>query len=267
VARPILTELGLYKLWGEDPERTQVFARAFMAPLTRALSESYAYGVDRVPASGGIVIAANHFSTVDPLFLGIFTRRAIYFMAKLELLDMPVFGEVLRWLGAFAVRRGEGDRDSLRVARWLAAEGHAVGFFMEGTRQQLGYPSPGHAGAAMVAIQEGVPVVPCGIDTFQWSMGNRRPCALVWGEPLDLGGLGRNGRGYKEGARIVDEAILGLWRQAANAVVDRFPEELPDGAPRSAQIGSRGALRIHGPSWPHEDWAAEPLGPVYREAG
>ena len=90
MARPILTELGLYKLWGEDPERTQVFARAFMAPLIRALSESYAYGVDRVPASGGIVIAANHFSTVDPLFLGIFTRRSIYFMAKLELLEMPV---------------------------------------------------------------------------------------------------------------------------------------------------------------------------------
>ena len=263
----MLTELGLYKLWGEDPERTQVFARGFMAPIVRALSESYAYGVDRVPASGGIVIAANHFATVDPLFLGIFTRRSIYFMSKLELLEMPVLGEVLRWLGAFAVRRGEGDRDSLRVARWAAAEGHAVGFFMEGTRQHFGYPSPGHAGAAMVAIQEGVPVVPCGIDTFQWSMSNRRPCALVWGEPLDLGGLGRNGRGYKEGARIVDEAILGLWRQAAQAVVERFPEELEDGAVRSAQIGSCAALRTNGPSWPHEDWAKEPLGPIYRGAG
>ena len=197
----MLTELGLYKLWGEDPERTQVFARGFMAPIVRALSESYAYGVDRVPASGGIVIAANHFATVDPLFLGIFTRRSIYFMSKLELLEMPVLGEVLRWLGAFAVRRGEGDRDSLRVARWAAAEGHAVGFFMEGTRQHFGYPSPGHAGAAMVAIQEGVPVVPCGIDTFQWSIEQSPAVRARLGRTARSRRPGRNGRGYKEGAR------------------------------------------------------------------
>jgi 1-acyl-sn-glycerol-3-phosphate acyltransferase len=263
----LLTKLGLYKLWREDPERTQVWARRFMPAVVRALSESYAYGVDRVPSSGGIVIASNHFSTIDPLFLGIFTRRSVYFMSKLELLEMPVFGEVLRWLGAFAVRRGEGDRDALRVARWLAAEGHAIGFFMEGTRQQLGYPAPGHAGAAMVAIQEGVPVVPCGIDTFRWSLANRRPCALVWGEPIDLGGLPRNGRGYKEGARILDEAILALWRQAARAVADGFPATLEDGAPRSGQIGSAGVIRIHARSWPHDEWAEEPLGPIYREAG
>jgi 1-acyl-sn-glycerol-3-phosphate acyltransferase len=263
----MLTELGLYKLWGEDPERAQVFARRFMPFVVRRLSESYAYGVDRVPDAGGLVIASNHFSTIDPLFLGIFTRRPIYFMAKLELLEMPVLGEVLRWIGAFAVRRGEGDRDALRVARWLAAQGHAVGFFMEGTRQQLGYPAPGHPGAAMVAIQEDVPVVPCGIDTFGWSMANRRPCALVWGEPIDLSGLPRNGRGYKEGARIVDEAILGLWRQAAHAVVDGFPARLPDGAARCGQLGHRHVVRQHAPSWPHEEWAAVPLGPVYREAG
>lgn len=263
----MLTELGLYKLWGENPERTQVFARRFMPSVVRALSKSYAYGVDRVPASGGLVLAANHFSTIDPLLLGIFTRRSTYFMSKLELLEMPVLGEVLRWLGAFAVRRGEGDRSALRVARWLAAEGHPVGFFMEGTRQQLGYPAPGHAGAAMVAIQEGVPVVPCGLDTFQWSLSNRRPCALVWGEPIDLRGLPRNGRGYKEGARIVDAAILELWRQAAHAVVGGFPTALPDGAPRSGQIGSSGVIRGAAPSWPHEEWAEVPLGPVYREAG
>ena len=95
----------------------------------------------------------------------------------------------------------------------------------------------------------------------------RRPCALVWGEPIDLGGLGRNGRGYKEGARIVDEAILGLWRQAAKAVVERFPEELRTARCEARRSAAAAALRTHGPSWPHEDWAKEPLGPVYRGAG
>jgi 1-acyl-sn-glycerol-3-phosphate acyltransferase len=263
----MLTELGLYKLWGEDPQRMQLFVRRFMPPVVRALTTSYAYGVDRVPASGGVVLAANHFTTIDPLLVGIYTRRSAYFMAKLELLEMPVLGEVIRWVGAFAVRRGEGDRDAIRVARWLAAEGHAVGFFMEGTRQQLGHPVPGHPGAAMVAIQEGVPIVPCGIDTFRWTLRHRRPCALAWGEPIDLSGLPKNGRGYKEGTRIVDAAILDLWRQAAAAVADGFPERLADGAPRSGQLGGGEGVQVPARSWPHESWAEGPLGPVYRKDG
>ena len=263
----MLTELGLYKLWREDPERAQSFAHYFMAPVVRALAPSYGYGRDRVPDSGGIVVAVNHFSALDPAFVGIFSRRTLYFMAKIELLEVPIAGELLRWVGTFAVRRGEGDRDALRVARWVVREGHAAGFFMEGTRQQFGYPGPGHAGAAMIAIQEEVPLVPCGIDTFQWSLRNRRPCALVWGEPIDLTGLPKNGRGYKEGARIVDDAILRLWRQAAEAVVAGFPEQLADGAKRFGQISGGGTAFVRAQPWPDEEWAEGPLGPVYRGRG
>ena len=259
----MLTELGLYKLWGEDPERAQMFARLFMGHVTRALSNSWSYGAERIPRAGGLVVAANHFATLDPLFVAIFCTRSIYYMAKLELLEVPVAGEILRWLGAFAVKRGEGDRDALRVARWVAAEGHAVGFFMEGTRQKLGYPAPGHPGAAMIAIQEGVPLVPCGIDTFKWSIHNRRPCALVWGEPVDLSGLPRNGRGYKEGARIVDAEIVRLWRQAAQVVVDGFPESNDDGARRAGPVHPRECALVRAQPWPTEPWAKEPLGPVF----
>ena len=106
------------------------------------------------------MVASNHLNAIDPLLLPIFCPRTLYLMAKIELLEVPVAGEVLRWLGSFAVRRGEGDRDAIRVARWAVAEGHGVGFFSEGTRQQLGYPGVSHAGAAMIAIQEGVPLVP-----------------------------------------------------------------------------------------------------------
>jgi 1-acyl-sn-glycerol-3-phosphate acyltransferase len=260
----VLTELGVYKLWGEDPEQTQRFARVFMGHVTLALTRSASYGAERVPQSGGIVVACNHFAAVDPLVVPIFCPRTLYVMAKRELLEVPIAGEVLRWLGSFAVRRGEGDRDSLRVARWLVAEGHAVGFFMEGTRQKLGYPTPGHPGAAMVAIQEEVPLVPCGIDTFRWSLRNRRPSAVVWGEPLDLGGLPKNGRGYKEGAAIIDEAILGLWRQAAVAAAAGLPAMLADGSPRRGPTRPRDVPHEEGRSWPDEPWAEGPLGPVYR---
>ena len=210
------------------------------------------------------MIAANHLSEVDPAVLGIHSRRTLYYMAKIELLSVPIAGEILRWTGTFAVRRGEGDRDSMRVARWAAREGHAVGMFMEGTRQMFGYPGPMHPGAAMVAIQEGVPVVPCGLDTFGWSLKNRRTSCVVWGEPIDLD-LPRTGKGYKEGAAIVEEEIVRLWRMAAQAIADGFPEELPDGAKRGRARASRHQMSSPElPNWPGDEWASGPLGPVYK---
>jgi 1-acyl-sn-glycerol-3-phosphate acyltransferase len=260
----VLTRIGLYKLLGENPERAWDAARRVVTPVMQAIAPSYGYGHDRVPARGGLVVAMNHFSEIDPTLVGVHSRRALYYMAKIELLSVPVAGEFLRWMGAFAVRRGEGDRDSLRVARWAIEAGHAVGVFAEGTRQQRGYPGPMHAGAAMLAIQTGVPLVPCGLDSFGWSLRNRRPCCVVWGEPLTLD-LPRNGRGYKEGTAVVEERVTELWRLAAQAVADRFPDALPDGARRAPPLRSPRTLAYPELApWPTEPWAAEPLGPVYR---
>ena len=83
-----------------------------------------------------------------------------------------------------------------------------------------------HAGAAMLAIQEDVPIVPCGVDTFGWSFKNRRTCCVVWGEPVRLD-LPRNGKGYKEGTRILEEIVTGLWESP------RRPA--PTGSPRRSR--------------------------------
>jgi 1-acyl-sn-glycerol-3-phosphate acyltransferase len=262
----MLTRLGLYKLLGENPERTWPFARRLVIPIVNRIAPSWAYGYELVPATGGAVVATNHFSEIDPAVLGLHCRRTLYYMTKIELLSAPIAGELLRWTGAFAVRRGEGDRDSLRVARWAAGAGHVVGVFAEGTRQQLGHPGPMHAGAAMIAIQEGVPIVPAGIDTFGWSIRNRRRCCVVWGEPLRLD-LPRTGKGYKEGTAVLEERILSLWRTAAQAVADGFPVTLPNGLRRSGLLRPPDTLAYPDlPPWPDEEWAAGPLGPVYREA-
>ena len=260
----MLTRLGLYKLLGESPERTWPFARTFANPITNLIAPSWGYGHERMPATGGAVVAANHFSEIDPAVLGLHSRRTLYYMAKIELLSVPVAGEFLRWTGAFAVRRGEGDRDSLRVARWAAREGHVVGMFAEGTRQQVGYPGPMHPGAAMVAIQEDVPIVPCGVDTFGWGFRNRRTCCVVWGDPIRLD-LPRTGKGYKEGGTVVEEVVVGLWRVAVQAAADGFPETLPDGSRRSRTVGRRKFIsHPELATWPEDEWAATPLGPVYR---
>jgi hypothetical protein len=88
-------------------------------------------------------------------------------------------------------------------------------------------------GATMIALQEGVPIIPCGIYSFGWTRNNRMPCALVWGNPIDLSGLPRAGRGYKQAAEILGKEIVRLWRLAGEAIAAGFPEQLPDGSRRS----------------------------------
>lgn len=232
----VLTRLGLPFLWGADVEKAWVLMRFNVVPLTtRWLAPgSYSYGLERLPKQGGGVLALNHLSAIDPPLVGSFSNRTIWYMMKSQLGDRPLLGEVLGWAGGFPICRGRDNRDGLRNARELVREGHLVGIFVEGSRQRLGYPGDIRAGALMVAMKECVPVIPCGIETFGWTMSNRRSCAIVWGEPMTFDGLPLNGAGYKQAAEILRAEIGRLWRQAAGAVADGFPAELSDGASRSS---------------------------------
>ena len=232
----LLTRLGIPKLWREDSEVLWHYMRYFVAPPTMLLAPSYGYGVERVPLSGGAVIAANHLSAIDHSLIGLFCPRAVHYMAKVELMSMPVIGEILTWTGAFAVRRGERDLQALRHARRVVRAGHVLGMHIEGTRQRLGYPGRARPGAAIIAVQEGVPLVPCGIETFRWSPTNRRPCSLVWGEPIGTDAFPRTKGGYAEATEVVHREVVRLWRQAAEARVAGFPTRLPDGTARNGWV-------------------------------
>ncbi len=223
----------LLKWWRGDAEAGWRVGRAFVPRIAVLLAPAAGYGVERIPRHGGGVVAANHFSGIDHPLIGAFSPRTIYFLAKAELFEVPIVGATLASLGVFGVRRGEGDRDALRWARKLAREGNLVGVHLEGTRQRFGHPGPMQPGGLMIAMQEGVPVIPCGLDTFGWSPTNRRLCAVVWGDPMRLDDLPRNRRGYAQAAEIVGADIVRLWRQAAHAAAAGLPTELPDGAKRS----------------------------------
>jgi 1-acyl-sn-glycerol-3-phosphate acyltransferase len=238
----LLTRLRIPWLWGADVERAWVFMYTHVKPITAHLMApgSCAYGRDRIPASGGGVLAANHLSALDPPLVGSFSRRAIWYMMKAELLEIPVVGEALTWTGAFPIRRGQGDRDGIRKARELVREGHIVGVFVEGTRQRLGYPTRDiHAGAVAIAMNENVPVIPTGVESFGWSRKNRRACCVVYGAPMTFEGIPRNGRGYREATELLADEIYRLWRQAAEAIAAGRPPELPDGTPRTGIPGFR----------------------------
>jgi 1-acyl-sn-glycerol-3-phosphate acyltransferase len=245
----LLSRLGIPWLWGGDVEKGWVFMRFNVVPITTMwlAPGSYSYGLERLPAEGGAVLAVNHLSAIDPPLVGSFSNRTIFYMAKQEILEIPIVGEALTWTGGFPIRRGASDRDALRKARELVRAGHMVGVFVEGTRQRFGYPGPVLAGASTIALKEGVPIIPVGIETFGWSRRNRRACCVVWGEPMSLSGIDRNGRGHKEAAEIMRLELLRLWRQAAEAVVAGFPPELPDGTRRYSWPRAREFRRAKAP--------------------
>ena len=170
------------------------------------------YGKDRVPPTGGCVVASNHFSWLDPVVLGVASPRVVYYMAKMEAHRVPGLGGFIRLFGCFPVRRGESDREAVRTMRRIVADGHALGLFVEGTRQRSGVPGEVQPGAAMVAIQESVPIVPVAIHGTQlWKPGSRQPVSIAWGEPMTFEGLPKGGKGYKQASALVQAEIRRLW--------------------------------------------------------
>lgn len=163
-------------------------------PVLRGLFRERWTGAERLPKTGGYVLAANHWSNFDPWPLGMtmFPRRYLRFMAKSELFWFPL-GPFIRSCGAFPVRRGERDQEAIDTAVRLCREGNIVVMFPEGTRREKGLRKKREArwrtGAARIALEAGVPLVPAGIVGTA-ALARLGAVRVAFGEPIDLGDLG-----------------------------------------------------------------------------
>jgi glycerol-3-phosphate dehydrogenase (NAD(P)+) len=119
-------------------------------------------GREHVP-EGGVVLAANHRSFLDPFAIGYCIPRPVYFVAKQELFRNPLLGWFLNCMGAFPIRRGESDEESMETALQLLDRGDAVVIFPEGTRIRAGSLATPKRGVGRLALQSGAPVVPVAI--------------------------------------------------------------------------------------------------------
>jgi 1-acyl-sn-glycerol-3-phosphate acyltransferase len=201
-------------------------SRFYIAPATYALTRARAYGRDRMPAEGGCVLAINHLAWIDIPVVGSQSPRDINFVTKAEMSRVPGFGRYLEWHGIISIRRGESDRDAVRAMVDYARAGRAIGVFVEGTRQKVA-KRPGHVqpGAAMVALQADVPVVPIAVYGTQfWKPFNFAPCTIAIGEPFRFEGLVRGGKGYKEGSLEIERRL--------NVLFDWLGEMHAQGRPR-----------------------------------
>jgi 1-acyl-sn-glycerol-3-phosphate acyltransferase len=194
--------------------RTQwawMFGRPFFGALVRTFAPLRVYGRERIPANGPLVLCFNHFSWLDPWALGSVAPRTVYYVAKQEVHDNPIIGPFIRFFGTSPVRRGESDREAIRVMREVVRRGDTLGMFPEGTRQER-EPGPLRPGAAMIAVQEQVPVV-CGAihGSQDWKFGNFHPVSIAFGEPLDLSKYPRNSQGYRAASDEIQLELRRLW--------------------------------------------------------
>jgi 1-acyl-sn-glycerol-3-phosphate acyltransferase len=199
--------------------------RRYMGWPTRLVTRPRTYGRERVPQTGGLVYAVNHMHWLDIPLVGLLSPRNIDFVAKVEAVRVPGVGRFLEWHGTIAVRRGESDRVAVRKMLESARSGRVVGLFVEGTRLKTGRPGTAQPGAAMVAIQAGVPVIPMAIYGTQfWKPTKPAACSLAFGEPLRFDDLPKNGRGYKEATIEIERRI--------NVLFDWLAEVHAKGRPR-----------------------------------
>jgi 1-acyl-sn-glycerol-3-phosphate acyltransferase len=140
-------------------------------------------GTENIPKAGGAIIAPNHMSFFDPPLAGAAMKRPLYFMAKKELFDVPIFGWTIRQTNAFPVKRGVQDMSAMRHAFCLLEEGHLLLMFPEGTRSKDGKLGKARAGTGMVACNAQVPLVPVKIENTNM-MSKFKKIKIKYGKPI-----------------------------------------------------------------------------------
>jgi 1-acyl-sn-glycerol-3-phosphate acyltransferase len=148
-------------------------------------------GRERLPATGGYVLAPSHRSMMDIPFAAWLSRRPLRYMGKASLFRNPLAGAFFRKLGGFEVARDGTDRKALRDAIGMLQAGDALLLYPEGTRQNGPKIQPLQPGAAYLALRAGVPIVPVGLaGTEEILRGHRikvprfRRVVMVVGEPI-----------------------------------------------------------------------------------
>jgi 1-acyl-sn-glycerol-3-phosphate acyltransferase len=185
-------------------------AAVLTGPPVKLLFRLKSSGTEHLPREGGYVLSANHLSNFDPWPLGLplFPRRQIRFMAKSELFRSPL-RPILRFGGAFEVRRGEGDTKAIETAVRLAREGEVVAIFPEGTRRKKGLVKKHQArprtGAVRVALKAGVPLIPAAIAGTD-RITRLGPLRVAYGPPVELEDL--RGRDLREAAQIGTDRLM-----------------------------------------------------------
>ena len=162
---------------GPPVNRLYAVLRVPAVVIARTMFRLESRGRENVPATGAVLLAANHSSVLDPPLIGSATDRQLSFLAKAELFDLPLLGGLIRRVNARPIRREGADPSALRTAMRVLEDGGALLIFPEGTRGDEGIIRSAKTGAGMLAVLSGAAVVPVFIKGSgrAWPRGRKLP--------------------------------------------------------------------------------------------
>jgi 1-acyl-sn-glycerol-3-phosphate acyltransferase len=208
----------------DDDQTLLVRLMALVARIwCRCVAPIRVEGLERIPRTGAVILAANHISNMDPMVIGAWItpglrRRRIHWLGKRELFDWPLFGWLAAHCGVHPVERGTADVDAYRLATRILEAGCVLMIFPEGTRSPTGDLQEAKDGLAALAMRTGAAIVPIGVNNSDtvWPKGQRLPhpfprrtITVRIGEPLTADRLVAVGTDRRAAKTAATTAIMG----------------------------------------------------------
>ncbi len=236
--------------------------KAILTPILRPLFRPEVEGLENLPASGGAILASNHLSWMDWIFLPLVSRRRVYFLAKSDYFTQPGFKGWLKrgffgGTGQVPIDRsgGAASEAALITGKRILAEGKLLGIYPEGTRSPDGRLYRGKTGPARMALEADVSVVPVAmIGLFEVAppgarMPRVRRVGIKIGAPLDFSRYAGMSEDRFVLRSMTDEIMYEIMQLSGQQYVDIYAAKtkqqampvarVPDPAPEAAVDGIR----------------------------
>ena len=197
-------------------------------------------GRDNIPKRGPVILACNHRSFLDSIFLPSVIRRRVTFVAKAEYFDDPKTAWFFRGVGQIPIRRegGSASERALASATDVLKSGGVFAIYPEGTRTRDGFLHRGHTGVARLSLRTGTPIVPVGLigtDEVQ-PVDKRMPnlfrrVTVRFGEPLDPERFGDMDQEHLALRELTDEVMYEIAQLSGYEYVDTYATKKAEDIP------------------------------------
>ncbi|MFK0293749.1 lysophospholipid acyltransferase family protein [Streptomyces sp. NPDC090442] len=218
---------------------SRIVLKAILGLVMRVLFRPKVEGLERIPGTGPVILAGNHVTFIDSMFLTLVVKRPVYFIGKDEYVTgKGLKGRLMAWFftsaGMIPVDRdgGHGGVAALMTGRRILDEGHAFGIYPEGTRSPDGRLYRGRTGIARLALMTGAPVVPfamIGTDKVQPGGKGRphiAPVTVRFGEPLDFSRYEGMDRDRYVLRAVTDEVMSDVMELSGQEYVDVYATKM-----------------------------------------
>ncbi|GAA1907480.1 lysophospholipid acyltransferase family protein [Streptantibioticus ferralitis] len=226
---------------------SRILLKALLTLLMRVLFRPRVEGVENIPESGGVILAGNHLTFIDSLFLSLVVKRPVYFIGKDEYVTgRGIKGRLMAWFfttaGMIPVDRdgANGGVAALMTGKRVLDEGKAFGIYPEGTRSPDGRLYRGRTGVARLALMTGAPVVPCatiGTDRVQpggAGLPRITQVTVRFGEPLGFARYEGMDRDRYVLRAVTDEVMSHVMRLSGQEYVDVYATKAKAAQPSAA---------------------------------